>query len=100
MNKMKGVVPMRYVYILLVIGFLLSGCCLGKEFWEGVGNTAKGIVQGSEILRQAQDDNFISNWWQFIGSVISLAAGTYLATRKIRLWLATELKRLSDKSEE
>jgi len=73
------------MYILLITGLLLSGCYLGKEFWAGVGNTAKGIVQGSEILRQAQDDNFINNWWQFIGSVISLAAGTYLVTRKIRL---------------
>jgi uncharacterized membrane protein HdeD (DUF308 family) len=76
---------MKYIYILLIAVFLLSGCYLGKEFWEGVGDTAKGIVQGSEILRQAQDDNFTSSWWQFIGSVISLAAGTYLVTRKVRL---------------
>jgi hypothetical protein len=77
---------------------MLSGCYLGKDFWESVGNTTTRIMQDNGVLRQAQDDNFIIKWWEFIGSVISLAAGTYLATRKLRLLLLKLLNEKSDKS--
>jgi hypothetical protein len=75
---------MKYIYILLVFGLLLSGCYLGKEWLDQY--TVGGIENsGNNTPQPLSRGDF--TWEEFVASIISLSAGTYLAVRKIRLLL-------------
>jgi hypothetical protein len=85
---------MRYIYVLLVLMLFLSGCYLGKE-WLKPQMTQMNTDEITSPFPLGRDGRtmtkegmtLFSAWWEFVGSVVSLAAGTYLATRKIRLLL-------------
>jgi len=85
---------MRYIYVLLVLGFLLSGCYMAKEMLE---KAIESVNVSDTPLAPLFRGNF--TWWKFVASVVSLAAGTYLVTRKIRLLLVTGFSKLNGKSD-
>lgn len=109
---------LHYILLALIgLVLVLVGCQFGRGIWEGMTDKEEQqiaqvlLTQLNEVIDQAKKTGSIDgvksievmetmkdfvrqtqagkmNLWEFIGYVIGIATGTYLATRKIRLMLA------------